>query len=237
MARIATGAQLATFINQLNAEADIDLVLMGTLVDAACTILEEEREWQILRKTNTSINVTTGNTWQTALSLGAAVTDFGRFYGEFAIRLFDGGDRVEYYRNVPFDRRLEYKNDSNTCCFDDNAGILYLNGTVAFAGTLYVNYIATSVEIDLEDETDDAWQPFPTRFLPVLGFYAIGVFKGAVDYDSINREMLPMNAATLLALKNAFVKWDDARQRASLEQNDPTELYSYPRSRAIDRNE
>ena len=38
---------------------------------------------------------------------------------------------------------------------------------------------------------------FPDRFIPLLAYYAVGIHKGAVDYDSINRQMLPSNQKTL----------------------------------------
>jgi hypothetical protein len=146
------------------------------LVDTGKTILEEERPWMVLRKTNSSLSVTTANIWQTAISL-ASITDFANFYSDTPITLFDGSNLKHYYRLVPFDRRLEYKDDSGTACYDDNSGNLYLNGLVPFNGTLYINYLITSEAVDLESETA-VWTVFPSRFLPVLGFYAIGVHKG-----------------------------------------------------------
>lgn len=230
---ISTGQELNTFITGLNAEATIDLTLLDVLVDTARTILEEERPWMVLRKVDTSKTVTTASLYTTAIDL-STITDFSRFYSDVPIRLFDGGNRIEYYRLVPFDRQLEYKDVSNTACYDDNSKDLYLNGTVSFSGTLYISYMATSTAIDLESASA-VWSLFPSRFLPVLGFYAIGIHKGAVDFDQINRQMLPENQATLNALKRAMEKWDDERQQAGLATNDPTDLYSYPRSGAIDR--
>jgi hypothetical protein len=230
---MTTGAQLTTFCTGLNGGASIDPTLLDVLVDTGRTTLEEERPWMVLRKTNTSKSVTTASTWQTAIDL-STITDFSRFYSDVPITLFDGNNRKDYYRLVPFDRRLEYKDVGGTACFDENAKILYLNGIVPFNGTLYINYVATSTAIDLAVETA-VWTLFPSRFLPLLGFYAIGIFKGAVDYDSINRQMLPENRATLEALKNAIEKWDNERQLSTLEGNDPTG-YGYPRNGAINRD-
>jgi len=231
---INTGAQLYTFITGLNAEATVDPTLADVLVGTGQTVIEGERDWKVLKKTNFSLSVTPSSTWQTAISL-SSITDFSRFYGDFPIRLFDGGERIEYYRQVPWDRRLEYKDVPNTFVYDANAGNIYLNGLVAFSGTLYVNYIASLTGIDLTS-TSAVWSPFPPRFLPVLGYYAVGIYKGAVDYDSINRQMLPSNGAAMEALKNAMVAWDDQLQLNELSYNDPTDLYGGPRSGAIDRD-
>lgn len=234
---ITTGNQLQTFINSLNAEADIDVTLLDILVDNAKTIIEEERPWMVLRKTNTSKTVTTANTWQTAIDL-STITDFSRFYMNqdgVVIKLFDGNNRVDYITLKSYDQRLEYKDVSGTAVYDANAKQLYINGLVSFAGTLHIPYIATSPAIDLTVDTD-IWTNFPSRFLPVLGYYAIGIFKGAVDYDSINREMLPENRATMQALKNAMISWDNEMQLATIQSNDPSEFPGgYPRLGAINR--
>lgn len=235
---ISTGAQLTTFITGLNADATIDATLLDVLVDSARAIIEEERPWMVLRKTDSSKTVTTSNTWQTAIDL-STITGFSRFYMNqdgVVIKLFDGNDRIEYYILKPFDQRLEYKDVSNTCVFDENTKTLYLNGIVPFSGTLYIPYMFTSTAIDLTSESA-VWTLFPSRFLPLLGFYAIGVYKGAVDYDSINRQMLPTNQATMQALKNAMEKWDNEKQLAAIQSNDPTEFPGgYPRAGAIDRS-
>lgn len=230
---ITTGAQLNTFITSLNADAVIDATLLDVLVDNARTIIEEERPWVVLRKTDTSKSVTTANTWQTAINL-STITGFSRFYGEFPIRIFDGDNRIEYYRQVPFDRRLEMKDIGNTFVYDANAGMLYLNGIVAFSGTLYIQYISTSDAIDLASASA-VWTSFPSRFLPVLGYYAIGINKGAIDYDDINRQMLPVNAEVLQALKAAMTKWDDELQLNGIEGNDPTDFYHNSRRAAVER--
>lgn len=231
---ITTGAELKTFITSLNAEATIDGTLLDVLVDNARTIIEEERPWVVLRKVDTSKTVTASNTYTDAIDL-STITDFSRFYSSMPIRLFDGDNRVEYYKIVPFDRQLDWKDVSHTACYDENSKTLYLNGTVPFAGTLYISYVSTTPAIDLTSESA-VWTPFPSRFLPILGYYAIGINKGAVDYDSINRQMLPENRATFLTLKNAMEMWDNEKQNDSLHFNDPSEwVGGFPRSGAVDR--
>ena len=161
----------------------------------------------VLRKTDTSKTVTTASLYTTAIDI-STITDFSRFFGEFAVRLFDGDNLIQYYRQVPWDRRLEYKDVSNTFCFDENAKKIYLNGTVPFNGTLYINFISTSTLIDIASESA-VWALFPSRFLPLIGLYANEMWKGAVDYDSINRQMIPEHKAIYQALKNEMCEWDN----------------------------
>lgn len=232
---ISTGNALNDFITELNADATISSTLIDVLVDNARTVIEAERPWMVLRKTDTSLSVTTANTWQTAKAT-SGITDWsGRFYGEYPIRLFDGNNRIEYYKQVPWDSRLEWKDVGNTFVYDASTGNIYLNGLVPFAGTLYINYLKDTGALDLTSASA-VWSPFPARFLPMLGYYAIGIHKGAIDYDSINREMLPENSRALEALRNAMITWDNEMQLASIERNDPNDVGSYPRAGAVNRN-
>ena len=225
-----TGQELTTFVTGLNAESTIDPTLLGVLVGTAQTIIEEERPWMVLRKTNTSKSVATSSTWETAIDL-STITDFSRFYSDQPLVLYATDGRRQYYNLKPFDRRLEYKDVSGTACYDANSKTLYLNGVVPFAGTLYIHYVSTSTAIDVESASA-VWTLFPSRFLPLIGFYATGINKGAVDYDDINRSMLPENRAVLEALKNAMEKWDNELQLVTLESNDPTDYYGTGRGRA-----
>jgi len=218
-----TGTTLKTFITGLNGGASIDDVLMATLIGVAKTIFQSERDWMRLRKTDTSISFSSGSTWQTSYSL-ANITDFSRFYGNFPIRIFDGNNRVEYYKQVPWSERLQYKNINNTFVFDEGDNKIYFNGTNSISGTVYLNFIKSTIAVDVLStvELDVIGSfPFHSDYHPILGFYVIGISKGAIDYDEINRGMLPSNQAALVALKSAAEKQDTQKQLTEVEQTDP----------------
>lgn len=234
---ISTGVQLKTFTTNLNGGATIDETLLGVLISSAKAILEEERPWMVLRKTDSSKAITTGNTWQTAIDL-STISDFSRLHindDSPTIRLFDGANRIERYILKPFEDRLEWKDVSNTCVYDENSKTLYLNGTMPFSGSLYIPYISTSTEIDLTSD-DAVWTVFPSRFLPILGFYAVGIHMGGVDYDTITARQAPNNLGVMQTLKNAMEEWDNQKQLATIQSNDPSEYPGgYPRTGAINR--
>ena len=94
--------------------------------------------------------------------------------------------------------------------------------------------VSISTDIDLESGSA-VWTIFPHRFLPILGYYAIGIYKGAIDYDSINRQMMPENRETLRALKNAMETWDNNKQLNSLNFNDPSRVAQTYRTDTINR--
>lgn len=220
--------ELKTLATSLNGDAPIDDTLLESLLNVGKTILEGERDWMALRKTSHSIAVSASSTnqWNTGVSI-STITDFLRFYGDFPIKLFDGNNIIEYYRQVPFSKRLEYKDTPGTFVFDIANKTIYFNGNINVSGTLYIDYIVDTASISLAVITDiqtNGSFPFPSRFHPILAFYSIGINKGAIDYDSINREMLPQHQATLIAIKGSMETYDTKMQLDEQMQSDPSGL-------------
>jgi hypothetical protein len=58
--------------------------------------------------------------------------------------------------------------------------------------TLYNDHIKDSADITNDDSS--SWV-FPSWSHALLGFYAIGLYKGGVDFDDINARMAPDNRA------------------------------------------
>jgi hypothetical protein len=180
-----TGPELEVFATEINGGVTISETLLFQYINIAKAMVEQMRPWMILRKTDTSKNVAAANTWQTAIDL-SGMSDFNRFYEtetSAPIKLFDGNNRIEQYRQVPWNERLYYKDVPNTFVFDEASKQLSLNGTVSFAGTLYIDYIKDST--DLTDDDSSTWV-FLTWAHPLLGFYAVAINKGGVDFDDIN---------------------------------------------------
>lgn len=227
-----TPEELATLCTGINGGAPIDAELLQSLVMQGRTILFSERDWIFLRRTDTTISVTTNlDSWNTPISI-SSITDFLRFYNtdlgqqSYSIALHDEAtDRTEYFRQVPWSKRLEYKKVPNTFVHDMAGKKVYFNGQIPFAGVLHINLIMNPVEIDITLETSmetDGSMPCPKIYHPILAYYAVGINKGAIDYDSINREMLPNNQAVLGSLKNAMEKWDTNLQLDEQMGTDPT---------------
>jgi hypothetical protein len=124
----------------VNGGASIGETLFLQLLNLSKALIEQLRPWAILRNTDTSKSVTTSNNWQTAIDL-STIARFNRFYGEDPIALFDGASRIQRFRQVPWNMRLYCKNAPSTFFYDEANKILYLNGAVSFAGTLYIDYI------------------------------------------------------------------------------------------------
>jgi hypothetical protein len=180
-------------------------------------MVEQTRPWMALRFTDASKSVASGNTWQTAIDL-SSVTRFNRFYGETPIKLFDAANGIQHFKQVPFDKRLEYRNSPGTFVYDEASKTLYLNGTIPFAGTLSIDHIKDSPEIANDDSS--TWI-FPSWAHPLLGFYAVAINKGGVDYDDINARMAPDNRAQATAILKLLDGWDNEKQLQAQQNIDP----------------
>lgn len=218
------GGTLSELINDLNGGATIGATLKFQLVNIGKALFEQIRPWMILRNTDTSKSVTTASTWQTSIDL-SAIANFSRFYDSDVppIKLFDGVQTFVEYTQRPWNQRLRHIVDTNTFVYDEANKKLYLNGQVPFAGTLYIDHLKFTADLD-EDSLATAW-PFPSWSHPVLAFMAVGVHKGGIDYDDINERMASDNRAMAQAILRALENWDNEKQLSAQQGTDPREQY------------
>jgi hypothetical protein len=94
----------------------------------------------------------------------------------------------------------------------------YLNGTVQFEGTLYIDHIKDSP--DIENDDSSSWI-FPSWAHPLLGFYAVAMNKGGVDYDDINARMAPDNSTQATVILKLLDGWDNDNQLQAQQNIDP----------------
>jgi len=154
---------------------------------------------------------------------------FNRFYGDCPIKLFDGNNRITQYSQRPFDQRLNVRLEPNTFCYDESTQTLYFNGNVPYAGALWIDHIKDSPDID----EDTGWI-FPSWSHPLLGFMAVAINKGGVDFDDINARMAPDNRAQANLIIQMLENRDNEMQLAAIATTDPYNRGGYPRAGAID---
>jgi hypothetical protein len=212
-----TGPELDTFCGEINGGASIGATVLFQIINLAKAMVEQTRPWVALRYTDTSKTVATGNTWQTAIDI-STIARFNRFYGETPIKVFDGNNSFQRYRQVPFNERLLYRNTPSTFVYDEANKTLYLNGTVQYAGTLYIDHIKDSPEITNNDSS--SWT-FPSWAHPLLGFCAVAINKGGVDFDDISARMAPDNRAQATAILKLLDGWDNEKQLQAQQNIDP----------------
>ncbi|HEY1747815.1 MAG TPA: hypothetical protein VGG11_13770 [Xanthobacteraceae bacterium] len=217
------GPDLATFCEEINGGTSIGDTLLGQFINLAKGIIEQQRPWVILRSTDTSktVQATNVSQWNVGIDL-SGIARFNRFDDSdegCAIKLFDGNQTFLKYKQVPFQRRLEHIQRPGTFTYDENAEQLYLNGNNPFAGTLYIDHIKDSEDIDISDQ-NSTWA-FPSWSHALLGFYAVGIYKGGVDFDDINARMAPDNRAQSAAILAQLEKWDNEKVLQAQQGVDP----------------
>lgn len=228
-----TGTELETLAKEVNSGDPIGSTLLFQLINIARHIVEKRRPWMFLRRTDTSKTVTASSqsAWQTGIDL-STITKFARFYDSDTapIRLFDGNQTFVDYWLRPFEDRLRYIQSPGTACYDEATKTLYLNGSIQFAGTLYINHIIDSG--DVEDDDSSSWA-FPSYAHPLLAFMAVAINKGGIDFDDIHARMAPDNRAVAQSIMTMLEGEDNEKQLSARRNVDPYNEDSGFRSGAI----
>lgn len=213
---------MGELMTELNGGASIGEVLRVQLLNLGKGLIEQIRPWNILRATDLSKTVVAGgNQWQTAIDL-STLTRFNRFFGDYPVRVFDGNNGITYYRQVPFFERLRYRDIGETFVYDEKNKLMYLNGNISRGGTLWINHIQDTP--DLEDEDTSTWV-FPSWSHYIIPYLAVGLHKGGIDYDDINRLMAADNRSTAAAIMQRLETWDNEKQLSERDQYDPYTAY------------
>lgn len=216
-----TGPELATLATEVNGGDSIGDTLLFQLLNIARQMVEKRRPWMLLRRTDTSktVQASAASAWQTGIDL-SSITRFSRFYDSdiAPIRLFDGNRTYVDYWLKPFEDRLRYIDRPSTACYDESTKTLYLNGSIQFSGTLYINYIRDSGDVENSDSSSWAFPPYAH---PLLAFMAVAIHKGGIDFDDINERMAPDNRAVALSLMSMLENEDNEKQLSAIRNTDP----------------
>ena len=121
---------------------------------------------------------------------------------------------------MPFEQRLEYKDSPNTAVYDYANKLLYLNGTVPHAGTLYIRYLLSTSSFTTD--SNPIWV-FPDWSHIVIPLFTVGIHKGGVDYDDINARMASDNRALAELTVKQLENWDNELQLIEQEGYEPYE--------------
>jgi hypothetical protein len=85
-----TGTELETFCGEINGGAFIGPTMLFQFLNLAKAMVEQLRPWMLLRYTDTSV---------TTIDL-SGIPRFNRFYGETPIKLFNGANGIQYFKQV-----------------------------------------------------------------------------------------------------------------------------------------
>lgn len=187
-----------TFVED-SLDQDAALLLMNN----AKNDIESEREWEMLKKLDSSSSATSS-----AITLP---TDFNR--------PIDGTIYVgtQPYVQIPFEQQRLQSQAALRWYLDLRNNCYYLLGP-SLSGTVYFPYIYQTN--DLTISTSPVW---PSRFHPLLAFKMAELFY-SIDQGERGRSWDDKWAIQYRILKNSMIDWDVKLQRQSLEYATPLDV-------------
>lgn len=186
-----TGDELHTMANTL-VDDTIPETVFYQLLNAAKNKRERARNWQFLKKVDTSKTANSGDTYTSYKSLPS---DF-----RLDLELFRGTTR---YAPIPVERSVIYK-DSPLKYYVD-----YANSRFALCGVGGQDETITLVYIygtdDIASGTSPVW---PADFHPILAYDVAAQYQAAMDADETSARMSAANRALAAELEKAMILWD-----------------------------
>lgn len=211
-------AILNTLAGLLGGEV-IDPVQGLYLVNSARVIFQEDRPWEILKKTDDSVTVPSGLNPNNPLKIPS---DFARFIDDKNEIILSNGTNIIYrLRQAPLESKLLYQNNFGWFVMDEANGVFYVMGQVPQALSAYFNYISDPGDITLTTP----WGAFPVRFQKILPFICAAMYRSGTDYDSLNARNAADNELRSNMLFKAMVNWDASLALAAVQQTDPAAKY------------
>jgi len=193
-----TSQEIKTFVESL-VDDSLDETYFLNVLNGAKDAIEGERDWEFLKKVDSSKTWATTDDYTTAHALQ---TDFVE-----PVALYVGSE-YEPYIPVPFEMRQYFKDSPKRYYIDYQSKNLYLCGSTSEAKTLYLCYIYQTDDLTLT--TSPVW---PARFHKLLAYYVAGIHMGAVDSDDIARILAPNQKVEYLLIRKNMVD-HDARCKA-----------------------
>jgi hypothetical protein len=206
-----TGAEIKTFADALVQDTMPDTFFIGA-VNTAKDVLEGERDWEHLKKLNSSLTHASGSTSSTSHALP---TDFGS-----PIRLTVGADTSARSLVSYGDERM-LRDDAGYFFIDWANSLYYLTGTEGAGGTLYFLY--KRFTDDIASGTEPSW---PAALDTTVGrCLAYDVAKQWFAQDQGEREFSwsPEMAAEAQRLRLSLVSWDE-KLKAKAVNSTPADM-------------
>jgi len=195
-----TGQDIYTLVEQLVHDLPPQTWFIAAL-NAAKDRIESERDWEFLKKYDSSKTRSAGDTIS---STKALPTDFAR---PLKVTV---GTATSSFNLIPFEEREVYKDEEGAYVIDYGNSTFAFTGTCQTAGTIKMFYLRFTPDVSLS--TSPVW---PDRFHRVL---ALDVAKQWFYQDQGEREFSwssEMDAEAKL-LKDAMVAWDERIKALSL---------------------
>lgn len=207
--------QLNDFVTKLLDGVTIPEGLFDVLLNVSQAKREGMRPWMVLRAEDSTVTIGANNTFETENDLP---TDFRSWYTRFPIALVDAqGNVQQYLREVPYDKRHQYKGNSSRFAVNYKTKKFYVLGAPGTSLTAHLFYVGRSTLVSANDSNE--WI-FDEAYHPILGFDVAAMYKHGVDYDVINNPQGDEHAAQAEAMIRLAENWDAELQESTLEGQD-----------------
>lgn len=197
------GSEIKTqFENIIDDSVDSEFTYQ--LMNIARVQIEGERDWEFLKKLDTSKTRTLGDTYATEKDLPSD------FVLPTYMHLADSSEEV---LQIPFQSKEEYKSHSDKYFIDVLNSKYYLTGIATETKVINFFYIHTSD--DIEATTSPI---FPTRFHTILAFYMAMIYYN-VDFDDVTLrgKIGDKNLMIFITLKGSMAMWDTKLKLKAIE--------------------
>lgn len=216
---------LYDFVTRLLGGIEMDTTLFASLVNMAKATREGNREWAWLKKKDSSITVSPGETFATAKT---SPSDFrkpirGTDKKKSIVLLNSAGKKVDGLDEIPFENQYDYQDTPGYFFVDytDTDRPIYFTGSRSETYTAVLFYLRKTTDItdaDIGAVTPSTWtwENFPSQYHFLLGYDVAMIHKGDVDYDDINARMVQFSGKTANAMEFAMNTENDRINLAAL---------------------
>ena len=207
------GSEIINFFHNI-IDDTLDSDFEYELLNNAKEEIESERDWEMLKKKDATLNGNTNGNYDTEYALP---DDF------FTIRKIVLGETL--LSPIPFEEQIRYKDISNRYFIDHANSKLHICGTISEADTIYIFYNYETDDIASGDSP--VW---PDKFHKLIAFKMAELYFRGIDSDSVNRTMAPQQQKQAELLQRAMVQWDMKLKLAAMDysaKRPETDLLTY----------
>lgn len=214
---------IQTMVSTMLNGQSVDQTLLTQYIADSRVDIEQDREWNVLRKYDTSLTWTPGDTFQTAKAIPA---DFGRWVEENPIQVWDGdttNPTILPVTVIPYNEQLWSYSTQFTAAVDYTTMNLYFMGKADKTWTVILTYIKDNGDIVPLSQNNDvatSWLGFPARFHKYLPYDVTARFRLGVSYDDLAARNADQNFKDAQMVKAAMRKWDANITRTLLKNRD-----------------
>lgn len=200
------GQAIITFFrNIIDDQPDADLEI--DLLNHAKDVVEGMRDWEILKKLNTSLSASPSDTYTTAKGLPS---DFLR-----PVTVYVGDQEHE---GVPFEHRELYKSSGLRYYIDYLNNNLYVIGAPGSTQAINLFYIHKTT--DWTSNNLSSLSPvWPSKYHKVLAFIMSELHGGGIDVDQIQAGQIPMRNKHGELLLNGMISWDSKLKLSAMAKS------------------